>query len=163
MRRLQARAISHAGFAPFGFLIDAAARSPETINDGSTRRHSDLALLDLRSPDRDPVLGLYVARARRFPLPIARLERHLQASQVFVPLGEHRFIVVVAPGGDAPDWRRIEAFVTAPGQGISLNRGCWHHGLVALGEGDRFVVIEGGNYRDDTSEAAAPEAIELEA
>jgi ureidoglycolate lyase len=44
---------------------------------------------------------------------------------------------------------------------VSLNRGCWHHGLVALGSGDRFAVIEGGNYRDDTEEAAAPRPIEL--
>ena len=161
MRRITARAISHAAFAPFGVLIDAGGREPEAINDATTRRHSDLASLDLRAPDRDPVLGIYVARARRFPLPIAKLERHQQAAQVFLPLGAHRFMVVVAPGNEAADWRRLEAFVTAPGQGVSLNRGCWHHGLIALGDGDRFAVLEGGNYREDTVEAAAPEAIEL--
>ena len=68
---------------------------------------------------------------------------------------------MVAPGIDAPDWPRVEAFITAPGQGVSLARGCWHHGLVALGDGDRFAVLEGGNYREDTVELAAPEAIEL--
>lgn len=161
MRRLTARAIGHVAFAPFGLLIEPEGREPETINAGTTQRHSDLASLDLRTPDRDPVLGIYVARARRFPLPIAKLERHRQAAQVFLPLGDHRFILVVAPGGDAPDWQRLEAFVTAPGQGVSLHRGCWHHGLVALRDGDRFAVLEGGNYRDDTVEAAAPEAIEL--
>jgi ureidoglycolate lyase len=161
MRRLAARTIGHASFAPFGLLIDPEGRRPETINDGTTRRHSDLASLDLRGPDRDPMLGIYVAQARRFPMPIAKLERHRQAAQVFLPLGEHRFIVVVAPGSDAPDWQRLEAFITAPGQGVSLNRGCWHHGLIALGDGDRFAVIEGGNYRDDTLEVPAPEVIQL--
>lgn len=157
MRRLQAHAITAEAFAPFGILIDAAAKAPEIINDATTRRHSDLARLDLR----EPILGIYVAQARRFPLAIAKLERHAQAAQVFLPLGVHRFVVVVAPGIDAPDWQRVEAFITAPGQGVSLARGCWHHGLVALGDGDRFAVLEGGNYREDTVELAAPEAIEL--
>lgn len=161
MRRLHARPITAAAFAPFGTLIDVATKAPEAINDGTTQRHSDLATLDLRGPGRDPVLGIYVARARRLPLTIAKLERHREAAQVFLPLGDHRFIVLVAAGEEAPDWQRIEAFITAPGQGVSLNRGCWHHGLVALGDGDRFAVLEGGNYRADTVEDAAPEAIEL--
>ncbi|MGZ5685660.1 MAG: ureidoglycolate lyase [Usitatibacter sp.] len=161
MRRIEARAIGPAAFAPYGLLIDPEGVMPETINAGTSRRHPELASLDLRAPDRDPVLGIYVAQARRFPLRIERLERHRQAAQAFLPLGMHRFIVVVAPGAEAPDWRGIEAFVTSPGQGVSLNRGCWHHGLIALGDGDRFAVIEGGNYREDTKEAAAPEMIEL--
>jgi ureidoglycolate lyase len=163
MRRLLAEALDAAAFAPFGTVIDAAGRAPETINAGTTERYSDLATLDLRGPARDPVLGIYVARARAFPLRIERLERHRQAAQVFLPLGAQRFVVVVAPGVEAPRWDALRAFVAAPGQGVSLGRGCWHHGLVALADGDRFAVIEGGDYRADNEEAAAPFAIELAA
>lgn len=163
MRRLEARGITAADFASFGTVIDAQAKAAESINDGTTERHSDLASLDLRAPGRDPVLGIYVAQARRFPLRIAKLERHRQAAQVFLPLGAHRFIVVVAPGDDAPDWARVQAFITETGQGVSLARGCWHHGLIALADGDRFAVIEGGEYRSDTEENAAPQAFELAA
>jgi ureidoglycolate lyase len=163
MRPLKAREISAAAFAPFGAVIDADAKVPEAINDGTTRRHSDLVSLDLRAPGRDPVLGIYVAQARLFPLRVAKLERHRQAAQVFLPLGAHRFIVVVASGEDTPDWSRVRAFITAPGQGVSLNRGCWHHGLIALADGDRFAVIEGGGYRSDTEEKVAPQALELAA
>ena len=102
MRRLHARPITAAAFAPFGTLIDAAAKSPEAINDGTTQRHSDLATLDLR----DPVLGIYVAQARSLPLRIAKVERHREAAQVFLPPGDHRFIVLAAAGADAPDWQR---------------------------------------------------------
>ncbi|HUP98482.1 MAG TPA: ureidoglycolate lyase [Usitatibacter sp.] len=157
------RPLAAAGFARFGVVIDIQDRPAESINAGTTQRFSDLATLDLRSAGRDPVLGIYVAQARRFPLRIATLERHRQAAQVFLPLGTQRFIVVVAPGVDAPHWEELEAFVTSPGQGVSLHRGCWHHGLVALGDGDRFAVIEGGNYRDDTEEMAANLVIELAA
>ncbi len=158
--RLEASVIDAAAFAPFGFVIDAAARVPELINDGTTRRHADLASLDLRG-DRDPVLGIYVAQARALPMRVVRLERHRLAAQLFLPLGGHRFVVVVAPGEAAPEWPGVSAFVTRPGQGVVLKRGCWHHGLVALNDGDRFAVIEGGDYRRDTEEADAPGLIEL--
>jgi ureidoglycolate lyase len=161
MRRLESAAITAESFAPFGLLIDPQGRAPEPINAGTTQRYCDLASLDLRAPGRDPVLGLYVARARAFPLRIDKLERHREAAQVFMPLGMHRFGVVVASGGDAPDWDGLRAFVTAPGQGVALHRGCWHHGLIALGHGDRFAVIEGGNYRQDVEEVAARDPIEL--
>ena len=163
MRRLLPHGFEGGAFAPYGTVIATEGRLSESINAGTTQRFPDLAALDLRTPDRDPVLGIYVARARAFPLRIEKLERHRQAAQVFLPLGPHRFIVVVAPGVDAPQWERMQAFITSPGQGVSLRRGCWHHGLVALGDGDRFAVIEGGNYRDDTQEVAAPGAIELAA
>jgi ureidoglycolate lyase len=161
MRRLDCQPLTAAAFAPFGHVIDPNGVAPEIINDGSTRRYSDLASLDLRGPDRDPVVSTYDASARRFPLRIVKLERHQQATQVFIPLGLHRFVVVVAPGTDTPDWQNVFAFLTAPGQGICLHRNCWHHGLIALGDGDRFLVIEGGNYRSDSVEVPTVERIEL--
>ena len=159
MRRLAPRPLEAAAFAPYGDVIDAAGRSFELINEGTTRRYAELARLDLR----DPVAGIYEARARAFPLVIATLERHREAAQVFVPLGGQRFVVVVAPGGETPDAHAAAAFVTAPGQGIALARGCWHHGLVALGDGDRFLVLEGAGYRRDTEESALAEPLELTA
>jgi ureidoglycolate lyase len=147
-------------FANYGEVIDIAGRVPEAINDGTTQRFADLAQLDVAGRGA-PVLGIYVAKARAFPLAVARLERHREAAQVFLPLGDHRFIVVVAPGLDAPDWDGVRAFITAPGQGVALKRATWHHGLVALGDGDRFAVIEGANYRADTMEVEASRVIEL--
>jgi len=163
MRRVVPVPLDAATFMQFGNVIDAESRPAEPINDGTTQRHSDLASLDLRAPDRDPVIGIYVARARAFPLRIAKLERHREATQLFMPLGNQRFVIVVAPGIDSPRWDAVAAFLTKPGQGIALKRGCWHHGLVALDDGDRFAVIEGGNYRRDTEEVAASEPIELAA
>lgn len=152
-----------AAFASFGKVIDAAGTAPEMINDGTTQRFSDLASLDLRgdAADGDPKISLYVTAARSFPLPLLRLERHRRASQLFLPLNGQRFIVVVAPGTDAPDWDGVQAFLTAPGQGICLHRNCWHHGLIALNDSDRFAVIEGGSYRLDTQEVAAPDGVVL--
>jgi ureidoglycolate lyase len=160
-RTLRPAPIDPAAFAPFGTLVSTEGRPFDLVNAGTTRRHSDLASLDLRGPGADPVLGIYVAKARAFPLRIAELERHREAAQVFMPLGMHRFVVLVAPGGDTPGWGGIAAFVTGPGEGVVLRRGCWHHGLVALGDGDRFAVIEGAGYRRDTELVPAPFELEL--
>lgn len=164
MRRLSCRELSAEAFAAFGVVIEARGRMPEFINDGTTRRYADLASLDLRGEagDGDPKIHFYVAQAREFPLRLARLERHRRASQVFLPLDGQRFIVVVAPGAAQPEWRGMQAFLSMPGQAISLHRGCWHHGLVALNDGDRFAVIEGGSYRSDTEELPAPEEFLLD-
>jgi len=163
MRHIQCQDMDAAGFARFGEVIDAAGSAPELINDGTTRRFPDLAAFDMGDGRVRPVIGMYLANARGFPLRIAALERHRQASQVFIPLGLHRFVAVVAPAGDRPEWDEVRAFVTRPGQGVSLHRGTWHHGLVALGDGHRFAVIEGGNYRDDTQLSSAPLELWLDA
>jgi ureidoglycolate lyase len=159
-RSLVAAPLDARSFANYGTVIDVAGRLPERINDGTTQRYADLAQLDVCARG-DPVISIYVASARPLPMPIAKLECHRQAAQVFLPLGLHRFIVVVAPGSDAPEWDGVRAFITAPGQGVALKRACWHHGLVALGDGDRFAVIEGANYREDTAELAATQDIVL--
>jgi ureidoglycolate lyase len=164
MRRLSCQELSAAAFEPFGAVIDARDSAPEFINDGTTRRYADLASLDLcgDAADGAPKMHLYVASARKFPLRLARMERHQRASQVFIPLNGQRFIVVVAPGAAQPQWEHMQAFLSMPGQAISLHRRCWHHGLVALNDGDRFAVIEGGGYRTDTEELSVPEEILLD-
>ena len=162
MRHIQCQDLDAKEFDCFGQVIDVSARAPELINEGTTQRFPDLATFDAGDGRVRPAIGIYLANARRFPLRIAALERHRQAGQAFIPLGVHCFVVVVAPGGENPEWERIRAFVTRPGQGVSLHRGIWHHGLLALGAGDRFAVIEGGHYREDTQLSSAPRELWLD-
>ena len=159
MRRLPCLPIESLAFAQFGALVDSTGKTSEPINAGTTRRYADLASLDICDGDGDgddPRLHLYIASARQFPLKLERLERHCRGSQVFIPLNRQSFVIVVAPGRDEPEWTAMQAFVTQPGQIVVLDRGCWHHGLVALDDGDRFAVIETGAYRSDTEEKEAP-------
>ena len=125
MRHLPCVPISKSAFARFGTLVDSVGNTPERINAGTTRRYADLASLDVCDGNGNaPRLHLYVASARQFPLKLERLERHCQGSQVFIPLNLQSFVMVVAPGGDEPDWTAIQAFVAEPGQIIALTRGC---------------------------------------
>lgn len=69
------------------------------------------------------------------------MERHALGTQTFIPLGGVRCVVLVALGGDRPDPATLAAFRVGGGQGITLRAGIWHHGLLALDQGD-FVVLE---------------------
>lgn len=129
MRRIACQSITAENFFRFGPMIDAKGATPEFINEGTTERFPDLASFDPGVQAASPVIGINLANARTFPLRITKLERHRQASQVFIPLGMHRFVVVVAPGRETPDWEQATAFLTSPGQGISLHRGT---GTIAL-------------------------------
>ena len=139
--------LTPAAFAPFGQVVaidgqvDALPQRP--INSGTTQRFDLLADMQLTAEGGVPMLTLFRAQARQFPLPITELERHLLGSQTFIPLGTHRFVVVVAHAGAAPDAADLYAFVTNGRQGVVLAPGTWHHGLIAV-EGGDFAVVERG-------------------
>ena len=50
----------------------------------------------------------------------------------------------MAPRGPAPNGETIRCFLAAPGQGVNLARGTWHHPLLALDAGGDFLVIDRG-------------------
>lgn len=59
------------------------------------------------------------------------LERHLDLTQLFVPLGTKGYILVLAPpnqqeGKFQPDLEKVKAFIFPPGVGFMLHKGTWH-------------------------------------
>ena len=59
------------------------------------------------------------------------LERHMNMSQLFVPLGTKGYIMVLAPpnhaeGKNVPDLERVKAFVFPAGVGLMIHKGTWH-------------------------------------
>ena len=140
MRNLTAHAISREAFAPFGWLVDAAG-SGVAINGGSSQRIDGLTALALDAEAGKPCLAIFKAKARDPVGPWAELERHCLGTQTFIPLNGVRYVVLVALGDKAPDASTLRAFAVSGHQGITLRAGTWHHGLLALEDGD-FVVLE---------------------
>ena len=139
---LQPRPLTPADFAPYGTVVQAPADGGgRWINGGTAERFDLLADMALTQAQGRPMLALFRAQARRFPHVVTELERHALGSQSFVPLGRRRFVVVVAPAGDAPRPEALAAFVSDGEQGVVLAPGTWHHALLAVDAGD-FVVIE---------------------
>ena len=143
MRRLVARPLRAAEFAPFGTVIAAEGLPGRPINGGTSMRFDVLPDLRLTHGGAAPLLALYRVAARRFPLPLDEFERHALGSQAFVPLGGARFVVVVARGDGPLSTEALRAFMVAGHEGVVLAPGTWHHALLARDAGD-FVVLERG-------------------
>lgn len=139
---LPVQPLTAAAFAPFGTVIAVpAGAAGRPINGGTSLRFDLLADLALSADGGHPMLALFRAQARCFPIEVAEMERHALGSQSFVPLGERRFVIVVAAAGAAPTADDLSAFITDGCQGVSLAPGTWHHALLAVDAGD-FVVVE---------------------
>ena len=139
--QLTALPISREAFAPYGWLASADGRPTRPINEGSTQRADGMGELALTAAGGEPCLALFRARAQDPQGPWTMLERHVHGTQTFVPLGGSRCVVLVALGQDAPDMATLAAFAVAGDQAFTLSAGTWHHGLIALDDGD-FVIIE---------------------
>jgi ureidoglycolate lyase len=164
MRRVRPRPLTAEAFAPYGDVIEAgAARERLEINYGATTRFHDLARIDVKDQDGEPIVSLF----RSTPLPqphiVRILERHPLGSQAFVPLSGHRYLVVVAPPGPL-DPAAIEVFLARPDQGVNYAKGTWHHFSLALDAVSDFLVIDRAGPGDnlDEVELAPGDRFEIE-
>lgn len=92
-------------------------------------------------------------------LSVDTVERHPHASQVFVPVGVSRYLVLVMPsdGTGAPDPARAEAFVVPGTTGVAYHPGTWHAGISVLDEeGSFFVAMWRGGEDDDVVVSVPP-------
>ncbi|MET3442004.1 ureidoglycolate lyase [Variovorax paradoxus] len=155
--QLTAQPLTQQAFAPYGTVLAAPANAGRSINGGNAERFDLVDDLQLGAKDGRAMLALFRAQARRFPHEVTEMERHALGSQTFVPLGERRFVIVVAQAGKAPSADALAAFVTNGLQGVTLAPGTWHHALLAVDAGDFVVVERAGQHVDcDTCAVGAP-------
>jgi ureidoglycolate lyase len=148
-------------FAPYGDVIETSQRMSAAMNDGRFERYDDLARVDVV----DGEIAISVTRCRTptaLPLRVHRVERHPLGSQAFVPLTPCRFIVVVAPPGEAVLAEELRAFVTNGRQGLNYGRGTWHMPLIALEAGQEFLVVDRAGAAGNCEEHEFDEVVMLE-
>ncbi len=160
MKTLQAQPITADNFAPYGWLACARGRAGRPINDGSSLRVDGVGALDLTAAGGAPCLAVFRAQARDPRGPWQVLERHRLGTQTFVPLGGVACVMLVATGGDAPDASTLAAFLVTGRQAVTLRAGTWHHGLIALQDGD-FVIVERQAVEADCELATLGEPVTL--
>ena len=139
--RLQAPPITADDFAPYRWLACADGRAGRPINDGSRLPEDDVGPLALTAAGGAPCLALFRARARDPRAPSQVLERHCLGTQTFVPMGGLGYVTLAATATAAPDVSALAAFMLAGHQAVRLRAGTWHHGPIALQNGD-FVIVE---------------------
>lgn len=144
--------LSAPAFAPFGDVMQSDGAQNYQINEGHCTRFHDLAAIDVSAQGGRPLINIFRTRKWDMPLAVKWMEYHALSSQAFMPLGETRFLIIVAPPGDKPDPATMRAFISNGSQGVNYHRRVWHHPLVALaGEAD-FLVIDRGAEGEDCIE-----------
>jgi ureidoglycolate lyase len=127
-------------FATFGDVIDLAHRVPLDINQGFAQRFDDMATVDVSSEGGSTNVSLFTAKPRPHPISINLMERHPLGSQLFYPLQNMPWFIVVC--ADPDDTQSYRAFSATGLQGINYHRNVWHFPLLVTNEGDRFIVVD---------------------
>ena len=141
-RLLKLEPLTRAAFAPFGDVIDAEGAAPITINQGFAQRCDGQARIDVGSEGGAVNVSLFTAQPRPAPIEIALMERHPLGSQLFFPLQDKPWLVLVC---DDPHQRdSYRAFRASGRQGVNYARNVWHHPLLVFDDGERFLVVDRG-------------------
>ncbi len=128
--------LTKAGFAPFGEVIEIDGAQHFPINQGFAERFNDLATVDAEAVN----ISIVVANPRPRPIAITLMERHPLGSQIFYPLQDRPWLVLVC--GDPKDSKSFRAFWATGRQGINYARNTWHHPLLVLEAESRFLVVD---------------------
>ena len=128
--------LTKAGFAPFGDVIEIDGAQHYPINQGFAERFNDLASVDVEAVN----VSIVVANPRPKPIAITLMERHPLGSQIFYPLQDSPWLVLVC--GDPKDSKSFRAFSATGRQGINYARNIWHHPLLVLEVESRFLVVD---------------------
>jgi ureidoglycolate lyase len=165
-RRIDAPLLTREAFAPFGHVVlaERADITPVMVNFGTAARRNHSAQLDNTRAHSHPNLATFCCEPwSRFPVLAESMEKHPCSSQLFVPMKVEQYLVVVAPGDEAPDIEGLKAFVALPGQGVVYGANVWHMPLIVFGkERAEFVMFV---WEDDTKQdclvARLPEPVEI--
>jgi ureidoglycolate lyase len=140
MRNLTPQPLTREAFAPFGDVIELEGSAPITINQGFAQRFNDLAHVDVSREGGETNISLFVGQPRALPIAISLMERHPLGSQLFFPLQDLPWLVLVA--GNVHDASSFRAFTASGRQGVNYARNVWHHPLLVLDAASRFLIVD---------------------
>jgi ureidoglycolate lyase len=148
--------LTKAAFAPFGEVIETKDAKPKLINDGFARRFDGLARIDVAAEGGAVNISLFSGSPRPSPILIKVMERHPLGSQLFMPMNEKPWLVVVCTDPRVPASYR--AFFASGEQGVNYARNTWHHPLLVLTDLSPFLVVDRGGPGDNLEEVRFAEA-----
>jgi len=140
MHLLPPQPLTRDAFAPFGDVIEMEGAAHFTINQGFAERFNDLAGVDVSSEGGLTNVSLFLGQPRPKPIAIRLMERHPLGSQIFLPLQDRPWLVLVAE--DVNDIKSYRAFTATGRQGVNYARNVWHHPLLVMDADSRFIVVD---------------------
>jgi ureidoglycolate lyase len=140
MPSLSIEPLTESAFAAFGHVVDVLSVAPLEINQGFATRFNDLAEIDVQADGGRTQICLFTAEPRPTPIIISLMERHPLGSQLFYPLQDRPWLVVVCQ--DPTDASSYRSFRASGRQGVNYARNAWHHPLLVLDPQSRFIVVD---------------------
>jgi len=143
---LKLQSLTREAFALFGDVIETEGARHFSINAGTIERFHDLAQVDVGTEGEGrPLISIAQCKqATELPIPVKFVERHPQGTQAFIPFLDTPLPIVVAPPGETVDPQDLRAFISNGNQGINYHRGVWHLPLIALQQGQQFLIVDRG-------------------
>lgn len=146
-------------FSRFGDVIDCHGVDHASINQGYAERYGDMANVDTGSESGTVGVHVFVANPRPMPIAIALMERHPLGSQMFIPMQDRRWLVLVCD--DPLDERSYFAFAANGQQGINYKRNVWHHPLLVFDPASRFLVVDRKGKGNNLEEICLKQPLQL--
>ena len=159
---IKAKKVNKKNFKKFGQVIDTNKKKYFKINNGYAKRYDNLGKIDTLTKKGRPIISIFSAKKRRFPMKIDMMEKHPLGSQAFIPMKETIFLTLVAPAGEKPEIDKIESFIIPKGKGVNYKAGVWHFPLIATEDMDFLVVDRIGSGENLIIENLVQEKILLE-
>jgi ureidoglycolate lyase len=159
MNRLKPVSLTSEGFAPFGDVVAIEDASHFSINQGFAERYNDLAQVDIAADHGEVSVSIVTAEPRPYPIDIRLMERHPLGSQIFYPLQDRDWLVVVAE--KLTDIASFRAFRASGRQGVNYARNVWHHPLLVLDPNSRFLVVDRKGPGNNLEEVWFDEGVEI--
>jgi ureidoglycolate lyase len=141
---LKAEPITPEAFAPFGVVMTEAGRKRLPINTYGDK-------LDLYREDfaSDQPIEWFIVNGRPRWNGVLFLERHMQLTQTFIPMGKPVLTVVARAGAKEengfPALTELKAFYVPGDTAFQINRGTWHENPMPLGDNTRLLVTSHAN------------------
>ena len=140
MIEIRAAPLTKGLFGSFGEVIEIEGAARSSINQGFAERFNDLARVDVTAEGGSINVSIVVAKPRPMPIAIKLMERHPLGSQIFYPLQDRPWLVLVC--ADPGDESSFRAFTASGRQGVNYARNTWHHPLLVLDADSRFLVVD---------------------
>ena len=139
--------LTNAAFAPFGDVVEMDGAEQRHINQGFAIRFHDLAHIDVGNGEA--IISIFSALPRPQPISIKLMERHPLGSQLFYPLQNEEWFVLVCE--NPHDEKSYRAFKASGTQGVNYKPNAWHHPLLVTTE-SKFLVVDRKGAGDNLEE-----------
>lgn len=122
MKRIIAKKLSRDNFHIYGEFANLLSPEGPCIGEGDVVFYRDI-LAEYTSP---LLTGFSTVVCQKRPYIIDEAERHMNATEILIPLDDDVVIFAAPAGNDSFPYDQVEAFIVPKGYMITFRPGVWH-------------------------------------